>query len=134
MNRPEDIEEILKLQVIAVVGCSPRPDRPSHQVAAYLLEAGYRVIPVRPAVPEILGERCYPSLRDVPELIDAVDIFRRSEFVFPIVEEAVAVKAKAVWMQDGIEDLGAAELARKNGLRVVMNDCLMRQHLSRFGR
>lgn len=134
MNRIEDIEEILKLQVIAVVGCSPQPDRPSHQVASYLLEAGYRVIPVRPAVAEILGERCYPSLRDVPELIDVVDIFRRSEFVFPIVEEAVAVKAKAVWMQDGIEDPGAAELARKNGLRVVMNDCLMRQHLSRFGR
>lgn len=134
MNSNADIEEILKLQTVAVVGCSPKRERPSHQVAAYLRDAGYRVIPVNPGHSEILGESCYKSLLDIPEEVDVVDIFRRPEHVLPVVGEAVRIQAKGVWMQDGIEDEAAAALARKNGLRVVMNDCMMRQHLSRLGR
>ena len=134
MNRVEDIEAALKMQTVAVVGCSPKRDRPSHQVASYLMEAGYRVIPVHPGHSEVLGQKCYASLLDVPEAIDVVDVFRRSEFVMPVVVDAVKVHAKAVWLQDGIVAPEAAEYARSQGLRVVQDDCLMRQHLSRFGR
>ncbi|MBI3549414.1 MAG: CoA-binding protein [Elusimicrobia bacterium] len=134
MNSPQDIEDILKLQTVAVVGCSPKRERPSNQVASYLMESGYRVIPVNPGHKEILGETCYPTLKDIPEPVEIVDIFRRSEFVPDIVKDAIDIKAKAVWMQDGVEDEQAAALARKSGLRVVMNDCMLRQHLSRLGR
>ena len=133
-NRNEDIEDILKMRVIAVVGCSDKPDRPSNQVASYLKDAGYRVIPVNPMLPEALGEKCYASLLDIPEPVEVVDVFRRSEQVLPIVEEAIRVNAKAVWMQDGVTHPAAEALARKNGLRVVADDCIMRQHLSRFAR
>lgn len=122
------------MHTIAVVGCSPKKERPSHQIAAYLMDSGFRVIPVNPGHKEILGEKCFPDLKSIGEPVDVVNIFRRSEFVLPIVNEAVQVKAKAVWMQDGVEDAAAADLARKKGLTVVMNDCIMRQHLSRFGR
>ena len=134
MNQNKDIEEILKMQSVAVVGCSPKRERPSHLVASYLMESGYRVFPVNPGHPEVLGEKCYPSLSAIPEPVEVVDIFRRAEFVLPIVKEAVKIGAKAVWLQDDIDAPGAAEFARKNGLRVVVNDCLMRQHLSRLGR
>ena len=133
-NRNEDIEDILKMKVIAVVGCSDNPERPSHQVASYLKDAGYRIIPVHPKHTEVLGEKCYPSLLDIPEPIEVVDIFRRSDQVLPSVEEAVRINAKAVWLQDGVTNPAAEQLARKNGLRVVADDCIMRQHLSRFAR
>ena len=133
-NRIDDIESILKMQVIAVVGCSNKPERASNQVASYLMEAGYRVIPVHPGLSEVLGQKCYPSLSDIPEPVDAVDVFRRSDQVLPIVKEAVKIKAKAVWMQDGVQNPEAEALARKSGMRVVSDDCIMRQHLSRFGR
>jgi predicted CoA-binding protein len=118
---------------IAVVGLSPNPNRPSHGVAAYLQRQGYRIIPVNPnAGPdEILGERAYPDLASVPESVDLVDIFRRSEFVGPVVEQAIAIKAKYVWMQDGVINDDAAGVARLAGLLVVMNDCIFRQHRSR---
>ena len=134
MNQNKDIEEILKMQSVAVVGCSPKRERPSNLVASYLMESGYRVIPVNPGHPEVLGEKCYPSLSAIPEPVEVVDIFRRAEFVLPIVKEAVKIGAKAIWLQDDIVVPEAAEFARKNGLRVVVNDCLMRQHLSRLGR
>ena len=134
MNANRDIEAMLKMNVIAVVGCSPKPERPSYQVASYLMEAGYRVIPVNPACEEILGEKCYPGLLDIPEPVDIVDVFRKPEHVPQIVEQAIRIKAKGVWMQDGILSPGAAEAARAKGLCVVENDCIMRQHLSRFGR
>jgi predicted CoA-binding protein len=120
-------------RTIAVMGLSPSPNRPSHGVAAYLQRQGYRVIPVNPdAVPdEILGETVYPELASVPESIDLVHIFRRSEFVGPIVEQAVQIGAKYLWMQDGVVDADAAQVARSAGLLVVMNDCLFRQHRSR---
>ena len=118
-------------RTIAVVGLSPDPRRPSHGVARYLQRAGYRIIPVNPTIEEVLGERAYPSVRDVPQPVDVVDVFRRSEFVGPIVEDAIAIKAGAVWLQDGVIDEAAAARARASGLDVVMDDCMMRRHAQR---
>ena len=116
------------MKTIAVVGCSPREDRASHAVASYLKAVGYRVIPVNPGYDSILGEKCYPNLTAIPEKVEVVDIFRRAEHVFPIVREAIKIGARAVWMQDGVTHTLAAEEARAAGLKVVMDDCLMRQH------
>jgi len=122
-------EKILtSAKTIAVVGLSANPRRPSHGVARYLQRAGYRIIPVNPNVDEVLGERAYPSLHEVRQPIDVVDVFRRSEFVGPIVDDAIAVKANAIWLQDGVIDEAAAERARTAGLDVVMDDCMMRRH------
>ena len=134
MTVSDDIETMLKLQTVAILGCSPRSDRPSHQIAAYLMDAGYRVIPVNPGCSEILGETCYPDLASVPDAIDVVDVFRRAEFLHDAAEQAVAKGAKGLWLQDGLRDPEAEALARKAGLAVVADDCIMRQHLSRFGR
>lgn len=125
-----DFAELLLLnsKTIAVVGLSPRADRPSYRVAKYLQAQGYRIIPVNPNAREVLGEPCYPSLLAVPEAIDLVDIFRRPEHVLPIVEEVIAVGARAVWMQDGVINEDAAALARRAGLAVVMDNCTMRVH------
>ena len=118
-------------RTIAVVGLSPDPRRPSHGVARYLQRVGYRIIPVNPNVDAVLGERAYPSLRQIPEPVDVVEVFRRSEFVGPIVDDAIAIKASAVWLQDGVVDEVAAERARASGLDVVMDDCMMRRHAQR---
>lgn len=115
-------------RTIAVVGLSPDPRRPSHGVARYLQRAGYRIIPVNPNVDAVLGERAYPSLRQIPQPVDVVEVFRRSEFVGPIVDDAIAIKASAVWLQDGVVDEDAAARARDSGLDVVMDDCMMRRH------
>lgn len=113
---------------IAVVGLSPKTSRPSYQVAKYLLSAGYRIFPVNPGQNEILGLTCYPDLETIPEEIDIVDIFRRAEDVAPIVDSAISVGAKMIWMQQGIVQLEAAEKARRAGLLVVMDRCLMVEH------
>jgi predicted CoA-binding protein len=127
---PAEVREILTTaKTIAVVGLSDKPDRDSHRVAAYLQRAGYRIIPVNPAVSEVLGEKSYASLRDVPEKIDVVDVFRRADAVPPIVDDAIAVGAKAVWMQDGIVHNEAADKARAAGLKVVMSRCMLREHM-----
>ena len=131
------IEQMLKeSKVIAVVGLSRDSTRDSYRIAQYLKEQGYRVIPINPNMPEVLGERCYPSLLDVPEKIDIVDIFRRPEYVRPIVDDAIMVGAKSVWMQLGIADDEAAEKATKAGLDVVMDECIrvLHQALKREGR
>jgi uncharacterized protein len=126
------IDRILSsARTIAVVGLSPHPYRPSHGVARYLQRAGYRIVPVNPNIESALGEPAYPSLREVRDPIDVVDVFRRSEFVGPIVDDAIAIKARAVWMQDGVVDEAAAERARAAGLDVVMDDCMMRRHAER---
>ena len=113
------------MRTIAIVGASPRPERPSHGVMAYLQRHGYRAIPVNPnaAGTTINGETCYASLADVPEPIDMVDIFRRSEAAGAAVDEAIAVGAKVVWMQLGVRDDAAAARAEARGLKVVMNRC-----------
>ena len=129
---PDIAEKILmSARTIAVVGLSPDPRRPSHGVARYLQRAGYRIIPVNPNVDEVLGEPAYPTLRRVPQRVDVVDVFRRSEFVGPIVDDAIAIKASAVWLQDGVVDEDAARRARASGLDVVMDDCMMRRHAQR---
>src|SRR5262245_8053009 len=126
---PEGVHEILKAaRVVAVVGLSDKHDRDSHRVAAYLQSVGYRVIPVNPAVTQVLGERSYANLREVPEKVDVVDVFRKAEAVPGIVDEAIAVGAKVVWMQDGVVHNEAAEKARAAGLKVVMNRCMLRDH------
>ena len=107
----------------AVVGCSPDPSRDSHRIAALLQQRGYRVIPVNPAASEILGERCFSSVHEIGEPVDVVDVFRRSEEAGAHVDEAIAIGAKAVWMQLGVIDEAAAERARAAGLRVVMDRC-----------
>ena len=122
---------LMSARTIAVVGLSPDPRRPSHGVARYLQRAGYHIIPVNPNIDEVLGERAYPSLRQIPQPVDVVEVFRRSEFVGPIVDDAIAIKASAIWLQDGVVDEEAAARARASGLDVVMDDCMMRRHAQR---
>ncbi len=121
-------EEILKSsRVVAIVGASENPDRPSHKVASYLDEHGYKIIPVNPGKEEILGKVCYPDLISIPEPVDVVDIFRPSEEVPAIVEEAIKIGAKAVWMQEGVINEAAAARAREAGLLVVMDRCMFKE-------
>ena len=120
-------------RVIAVVGLSADWFRPSYFAAKYMLEHGYRVIPVNPKYPEILGQRCYKSLREVPEKIDIVDIFRKTQDVMPIAEEAIAVGAKVLWQQLGVKNEAAAARARAAGLEAVMDRCVKIEHGRLFG-
>lgn len=119
---------------VAVVGISPRPERDSHRVAAYLLAAGWDVVPVNPLVDAVLGRRCWPSLAQLPAPVDVVDVFRRPELVEPVVEEAIAMGARALWLQDGVVHEAAATRARAAGLLVVMDRCMMRDHARGLGR
>ncbi len=109
---------------IAVVGLSDKPDRTSHMVAAALQRKGYRIIPVNPRVTEVLNERCYPSLLDIPEPVDIVNVFRRSEEVMPVAEQAVQIKANVFWLQLGIVNEEAARLCADHGLEVIMDRCI----------
>ena len=115
-------------RIVAIVGLSPDPSRPSHRVAKYLDRHGFRVIPVNPDAQEILGKRSYPDMSSVPEPIEIVDLFRRSEEVMPIVDEAIKIGAKVVWMQEGVINEEAASMARDAGLLVVMNKCMFKEH------
>lgn len=127
---PEVIKDIVKSsKVIAVVGLSDKPDRASNRVALYLQEAGYKIIPVNPTKDKILGEKSYPDLSTIPEPVDIVDVFRRSDAVGPIVEEAILAKAKAVWFQEGVINDAAAQQAADAGLKVVMDRCLLKEHV-----
>ncbi len=110
-----------------MVGLSPKADRPSYNVASYLKKNGYRIIPVNPTLSEILGEPSYPDLSSIPERVDVVDIFRRSEEVLAIVEEAIKIGAKAVWMQEGVINEEASARAKKAGLQVVMDRCILKE-------
>jgi predicted CoA-binding protein len=123
------IPELLKTsRTIAVVGLSNKRFRPSHGVAEYMQRNGYRIIPVNPFEQAVLGEKCYPDLESVPERVDIVDIFRRAEFVPAIVEAAIRIGARAVWMQEGVVHEDAAERAATAGLVVVMDRCLLKEH------
>jgi uncharacterized protein len=134
MDDIEGLRRILKEnRTIAVVGLSAQWFRPSFFAAKYLQEHGYRVIPVNPAYREVLGEKCYPSLRDVPERIDVVDIFRKPDDVPPIVEDAIAIRAKVAWLQIGVIHEAAARRAREAGLDVVMDRCMKIEHARLFG-
>lgn len=122
-------EDILRnSRIIAIVGLSANPDRPSYKVANYLKENGYTIIPVNPGEKMILGEACYPNLSSIPGCVDIVDIFRKSEDVLPIVLEAIELGVSAIWMQEGVINEEAANKAEEAGLKVVMNKCMLKEH------
>jgi predicted CoA-binding protein len=138
LKQSDPIYELLsRTKTIAVVGLSDSPMRPSHGVSAYMQAAGYRIIPVNPQIAEALGEKAYPSLIDVPleapKKIDLVDVFRRPEYVDEIVEQAIQLKIPAIWLQEDVINERAAEKARKAGMFVVMDRCILKEHRARFG-
>jgi uncharacterized protein len=127
----EEIKQILeKAMIIAVVGLSDNPDRTSYMIAEAMQNNGYRIIPVNPNAEQILGEKCYASLTDIPEHIeiDIVNVFRRSEFIVPIAEEAIKIKAKVLWLQQGVNNEEAASLASNQGMTVIMDRCIKVEH------
>ena len=133
-SRSDPIRELLeRSKTIAVVGLSNSPLRPSHGVSAYMQTHGYRIIPVNPRINGALGEKAYPSLLEVPEKIDIVNIFRRPEFVPEVVNQAIQLKVPAVWMQEEVIHEEAAEKARKAGIFVIMDRCILKEHRARFG-
>jgi predicted CoA-binding protein len=124
----DEIAEILRTaKTIAVIGASLKPERPAHWISVYLKEQGYQVIPVNPGHAEILGDKCYKSLSEIPEPIDIVDIFRKTNAVPAIVDEAIAKKAKVIWMQQGIVHNAAAAKAKAAGLQVIQNKCIYQE-------
>ena len=124
----EEREILGNCRTVAVVGLSDKPHRDSYHVAEYLQAQGYRIIPVNPHVREVLGEKAYARLRDVPDRVDVVDVFRKPEAVPEVVDDAIAIGARAVWMQEGVVHNAAAEKARSAGLKVVMNRCMLKEH------
>ncbi|HXU15333.1 MAG TPA: CoA-binding protein [Terriglobales bacterium] len=133
MQDPDPIRDLLTTaRTIAVIGLSANPLRASHGVSAYMQEQGYRVIPVNPHIQEALGEDAYPSLLDVPDKIDIVNVFRRPEFVEEIVDQAIQKKVPAVWMQEGVINQRAADKAKQAGMFVVMDRCILQEHRTRF--
>jgi predicted CoA-binding protein len=129
------IEKVLtQYRTIAIVGASDKPQRPSYRVAEFLKGEGYRIIPVTPKAERILGEAAYPDLASIPEQVEVVDVFRRPEEVLPIVEEAIAIRAKALWMQEGIINEEAVARAREAGLTVIMDRCMKKEVLRRLAR
>ncbi|HXM21895.1 MAG TPA: CoA-binding protein [Terriglobales bacterium] len=132
--QPDPIADLLKRsKTIAVVGLSNSPLRPSHGVSAYMQTNGYHIIPVNPEIKGALGEKAYASLLDVPEKIDIVNIFRRPEFVDEVVDQAIQLKVPAIWMQEEVINEKAAEKARKAGIFVIMDHCILKEHKARFG-
>lgn len=130
----DEIGQLLKsAKTIAVVGLSNSPLRPSHGVSAYMQTNGYRIIPVNPTINGALGEKAVASLSDVKEKIDIVDVFRRSEFVPQVVDEAIRLKVPAIWLQEGVVHEAAAAKARAAGIFVVMDRCILKEHRARFG-
>lgn len=130
----DPIRELLaRARTIAVVGLSDNPLRASHGVSAYMQAQGYRIIPVNPSITEALGEAAYPSLLDVPEHIDIVNIFRRPEYVEAIVDQAIQLNIPAIWMQEDVIHEAAAAKARKAGMFVAMDLCILKEHRARFG-
>jgi len=132
LPKAEKIAELLRsAKTIAVVGLSNNPARTSNGVSAYMQSQGYRIIPVNPAISEALGEKAYPTLSEVPEKIDIVNVFRRPEHVPEVVDEAIRLGVPAIWMQEGVVHEEAAEKARQAGIFVVMNRCILKEHAKR---
>ena len=132
MPKAEKIAELLRsAKTIAVVGLSNNPARTSNGVSAYMQSQGYRIIPVNPAISEALGEKAYPTLSEVPEKIDIVNVFRRPEHVPEVVDEAIRFGVPAIWMQEGVVHEEAAEKARQAGIFVVMDKCILKEHVKR---
>lgn len=131
VNDPESIARMLGAKTIAVVGLSSDPSRASHSVSRYMQSNGYRIIPINPNETSVLGEKAYPRLSDVPEQVDLVDIFRRSEEAGQHVDEAIRIGARGVWLQEGVVDAEAAGRAFDAGLDVAMDLCILKEHLKR---
>jgi len=132
MTNDEIAALLKKSKTIAVVGLSDSPLRPSYGVAAYMQSHGYRIIPVNPTIKGALGEKAVASLSEIQEPVDIVDVFRRSQFVSEVVDEAIRLKVPAIWLQEDVIDEQAAERARKAGLFVVMDRCILKEHRARF--
>jgi hypothetical protein len=134
---PDDINTLRRIlkenRVLAIVGLSAQWHRPSHFAAKYMLEHGYRVIPVNPQYPEVLGQKCYASLRDIPEQVDLVDVFRKTADVMPVAEDAIAIGARVFWQQLGVKNEAAAARCHAAGLETVMDRCVKIEHGRLFG-
>lgn len=129
----DDIRKIYSLKNIAVVGMSKNPDKAAHYVPKYLIDQGFNVIPVNPTATEILGRKCYSTLLDVPGIVDVVDVFRPSDQLMPVIEESVKIKPKVVWLQEGIHNEQAEDIARKAGIPIVVfNRCMLAEHKRLF--
>ena len=129
MDREDQvISKIFAMKTIAVVGMSPRPERPSHYVSQYMSENGYNIIPVNPGHSQILHRKSYPTILDIGEPIEIVNVFRRSEYVLPIIKDAIKINANAIWLQDGVISYEGEKLAKENDILFIMNDCLLRRH------
>ncbi|MFQ6025298.1 MAG: CoA-binding protein [Nitrosopumilaceae archaeon] len=128
-----EIKEIYSMKNIAVVGMSKNPDKAAHYVPKYLAYKGYNIIPVNPTTDNILDKKCYHSLEEISDSIDIVDVFRPSDQVMPVVEQAIKKNPKVIWLQEGIHNSDAEELARKTGIKVVFNRCMMAEHQRLLG-
>ncbi len=128
----EQIKKFYELKNIAVVGMSKNPEKAAHYVPKYLAEKGYNIIPVNPTADEILGKKCYSELSDIPEHVDIVDVFRPSEQVMPVIDEAIKLKPKVIWLQEGINNVEAESLAQKAGIEVVFNRCMFAEYQRLF--
>jgi predicted CoA-binding protein len=128
----EQIKKFYELKNIAVVGMSKNPEKAAHYVPKYLAEKGYNIIPVNPTADEILGKKCYSELSDIPEHVDIVDVFRPSEQVTPVIDEAIKLKPKVIWLQEGIHNIEAESLAQKSGIEVIFNRCMLAEHQRLF--
>jgi len=132
-DAPDAIRDLLlRAKTIAVVGLSSDPMRPSYGVSQYMQRKGYRIVPVNPNETEVLGEKAYGSLAELPEQVDLVDVFRQPQFVPDIVDEAIRLKIPAIWLQEGVVHKAAAQKAREAGLTVVMDLCILKEHRARF--
>ena len=127
-----EIKQIFSLKNVAVIGMSKHQEKAAHYVPKYLSQNGYNIIPVNPTADEILDKKCYPSVEDIPEPIDIVDVFRPSDQVLPVVQQAIKKKPKVIWLQEGIHNAEAEDLARKEGIQVVFNRCMLAEHQRLF--
>ncbi len=128
----DEIKQIFSLKNVAVIGMSKNQEKAAHYVPKYLSHNGYNIMPVNPTADEILDKKCYPSVEDIPEPIDIVDVFRPSVQVLPVVQQAIKMKPKVIWLQEGIHNAEAEELARKEGIKVVFNRCMLAEHQRLF--
>ena len=129
-NEKNFFKDIFELKNIAVVGLSPNPSRPSNYVSKYMLENGYNIVPVNPGHKSILNIECFPSLNSIPYFIDIVNVFRNTKYVLPIIKDALFIKSKVIWLQDGIESNEGRILAQKSSVKFISNDCILRRHRS----
>ena len=128
MKNIDLMQKIFLMQSIAVVGISSKKNRPSNYVSMYMKSQGYRIIPVNPNEEIILNEKCYPDLLEIPNKVEIINVFRKSEYVVPIIRDAIKIRAKAVWLQDGIISEEASIIAKEAGLLFIMDDCMLRRH------